>query len=311
VSGIEGSSRFAAARAARWWLARCLGASALALLAVCGSLAWVTAAPAPSQGTIIMSPAVAGAGTQVSADVRIFVPPVQDFVLRATTTAPDQGGCASATPIPGAPTFQAGGPQGGQMMFSWPASLATNMYWLCAFPTAGGPDQAHTLQPFIVTKDAAPALKVTPDLALAGSTLQVAISDWLAPDHRAPAHLWIVSPDGLTRSEVAFQVLTPPDGTGAGALTVVLPLNIQPGNWFLIAGSAAYYQRSDMMSVQDPKIATAIAIMNASPTPTQPAVARHLASPKSDNTSLVLALGAGGVLLLVVGGIALRIVRRR
>jgi hypothetical protein len=323
VRSTVGSSQRVAASAGRWaWLARCLGACALALLAVCGSLAWVTTARASrtsSEGVIIMTPDTAAAGTQVNAEVHIFVPPVQDFVLKATTTAPVpgavQGACASAIPIPGAPTFTAGGPPGGQVTFTWPASLGTDMYWLCAFPTAGGPDQAHTSAPFIITKDAAPALKVTPDFALPGSTLTVAISDWLAPDHLAPAHLWIPSPDGNTRSEVSFQVLSPPDGTGACTLSFVLPLNFNRGSWYLIAGSTAYYQRSDTFTVEDPAIATDVAIMHASPTPS-PAATRApgnatSVSPLSDNTSLVLALGAGGVLLLVAGGIALRVMRRR
>jgi hypothetical protein len=283
----------------------------LVLLAACGSLTWVTTAQASSQGQIIMSPPTAATGTQVSADVHIFGTVAQDFVLKATTTAPDQGGCASAVPIPGAPTFQASAPGGGQATFPWPASLGTNMYWLCAFPAAGGPDQAHTGQPFIVTHDAAPALSVTPppDGARAGSTLQVAISGWLAPDHHAPAHLWIVSPDGLTRSEVAFQVLTPPDVTGACTLSLVLPLTIFPGNVFLIAGSAAYYQRSDTIAVQEPALATAST--TASPTATQTVVMTPSVLPKTENATFFFGLGAGVVLVLVVGGIVMLFARRR
>lgn len=309
MTPIDGSSRCAAAS---WpWMARRIGACALALLAACGSLTWVTTARASSQGQIIMSPPTAAAGTQVSADVRIIGTVPQNFVLKATTTAPDQGGCASAIPIPGAPTFQAGAPGGGQVTFPWPASLGTNQYWLCAFPAAGGPDQAHTGQSFIVTHDAAPALRVTPppEGARAGSTLQVAISGWLAANHQAPAHLWIVSPDGLTRSEAAIQVLTPPDVTGACTLSIVLPLTISPGNVFLIAGSAAYFQRSDTIAVQRPALATAS--ITATPTATRAVVMTPSALPKWENETFFFGLGAGGILLLVVGGIVMLFVRRR
>jgi hypothetical protein len=266
----------------------------------------MTIVHASSDGTIILSPPTAATGTQVTADVHIFAPPAQDTVLKATTTAPSQGGCASATPIPGAPTFVAGGPAGGQVTFPWPASLGTNMYWLCAFPAAGGPEQAWS-EPYIVTRDAAPALQVRPNLALPGSTLQVTIADWLAPDHQAPAHLWINSPS--TGIEVAFQVLSPPDANGACTLSVVLPLTISPGDAFLIAGSSAYYQRSGTVTVEKPEIATALAMMDA--TATQAAVKAPSVSPQSDNVILFFGLGAGILLLVVVGGIAMLVVRQR
>jgi hypothetical protein len=240
--------------------------------------------------------------------VHIFTPPVQNFVLKATTSAPEQGGCSAALPIPGARAFSAGGPGGGQVTFPWPASLGTNMYWLCAFPAAGGPDQAHTGQPFIVTQHAAPALHVTPDLAPAGSTLQVAIADWLAPDQQAPAQLWIVSPDGLTRRDVAFHVLTPLDATGACTLSLVLPLTLSPGPVFLIAGSTAYYERSDTITVEQPAVATAVA---ATPTAPPAAVKTASVSPKSQNPTVVFGLGAGALLLLVVGSMVLLVARRR
>jgi hypothetical protein len=217
-------------------------------------------------------------------------------------------------PILGAPTFQAAAPGGGQARFPWPTSLGTNLYWLCAFPAAGGPDQAHTGQPFIVTQNAAPALSVTapPDGARAGSTLQVAISRWLAPDHQAPAHLWIVSADGLTRSDVAFQVLTPPDVTGACTLRLFLPLTLSPGTIFVIAGSTASYERSDTIAVQPPVRATSTRTASpaAAPTATQGDVTTPSVVPTADNAMVFFGLGAG-VLLLVMGGVVLLVVRRR
>jgi hypothetical protein len=308
VTRSEGSSRWAAAS---WpWMARRIGACVLALLAACGSLSGMTTTHASSDGTIFLSPPTAAAGTQVSANIHIFATPVQDFVLKATTTAPEQGGCASAVPIPGVPAYPMGGPAGGVLGFPWPASLGTNLYWLCALPTAGGPAQAWSA-PYIVTQDAAPALRVTPGLVLPGSTLQVAISDWLAPDHGAPTHLWIVRPDGLTRSDVPFQVLTPPDVTGACTLSVTLPLTFPPGDAFLIAGSAAYYQRSGMITVQKPEIATALAIMNATATAPHAVGTAPSVLPQSDNVTLFFGLGAGVLLLLVMGGIVLLVARRR
>jgi hypothetical protein len=145
----------------------------------------------------------------------------------------------------------------------------------------------------------------------------VAITGWLAPDHQAPAHIWIVSPDGLTRSDVAFQVLSPPDATGACTLSLVLPLTTSPGNDFLIAGSANYYERSDTVVVQNPALATTATTPAPGPTPaptpsaTQAAVVASSVLPKSDNVTLLLGIGAGVMLLLVLGGIVLMIARRR
>jgi hypothetical protein len=308
VSRLERASWWAAA--SQPWMARRIGACVLALLGACGSLTGMTTVHASSDGAIILSPPTAAAGMQVSADVRIFAPPAQDFVLKATTTAPGQGGCASAIPISGAPAFSAGGPAGGHVTFPWPASLGTNMYWLCAFPAAGGSDQAWS-EPYIVTQDAAPALHVTPGLALPGSTLQVTIADWLASNHQAPAHLWISYPS--TSSEVAFQVLSPPDANGACTLSLVLPLTLSPGDVFLIAGSSAYYQRSDTITVEEPALATAAAAMTASPTATPAVSTTPSVSPTSYNATLFFGLSTGVLLLLllVVGGIVLLVVRRR
>jgi hypothetical protein len=284
----------------------------VALLAACGSLSGTTTTHASSDGTIFLSPPTAAAGTYVSATIHIYGygTTAQDFVLKATTTAPDQGGCAAAIPIPGVPPYPMGGPAGGVLAFPWPASLGTNRYWLCALPAAGGPAQAWSA-PYIVTQDAAPALRVTPGLALPGSTLQVAIADWLPPDHLAPAHLWIVRPDGLTRSDAPFQVLSPPDVTGACTLSVTLPLTFPPGDAFLIAGSTAYYQRSATLTVEQPEIATALALMNATATATQAVGKAPSVLPLSDNSTVFFGLGVGILVLLVVGGIVMLVVRRR
>jgi hypothetical protein len=197
------------------------------------------------------------------------------------------------------------------LAFPWPASLGSNIYWLCAVPAAGGPDQARS-QPYIVTQDAAPALRVTPGLALPGSTLQVTIADWLAPDHQAPAHLWISYPSTpSTSSEVAFQVLAPPDATGACTLSVVLPLTAPLGDVFLIAGSTAYYQRSATFTVEKPEIATALAMMYATATATYAVGTAPSVSLQSDNVTRFFGLGAGVLLLLVMGGIVLLVARRR
>jgi hypothetical protein len=220
----------------------------------------------------LITPPTGVGGTHVSAEVHLFGTTVANYVLRATTSSPDQGGCATSVALDDAPLFPAGGPAGGQVAFDWPAALGSDQYWLCAFLATGGPVQGQSEMPFVVTRDAIPTVSVVaPTIYVPlGATMTVSVTRWLSDDHSAPQHVWLASLDGYSRYDLSFEVVAGPDATGAVTLRAILPSGLppytitQPSAFMLIAGGPRFYQRSASVAVVP-------ADWNTAPLPTQTA----------------------------------------
>lgn len=106
------------------------------------------------------------------------------YTLSYTTTSPDNGGCASAQPMPGVEPFPTASQAGGQVTFRWPAQLGHGQYYFCADPTPGGSGgHAMSHQPYTVLNDAAPAVQFSASGPIqAGTSVTFQLTNWVTSD---------------------------------------------------------------------------------------------------------------------------------
>lgn len=170
----------------------------------------LTGAPkvsAASGGTIAILGSVSGpVGALVTVEIRQYPSQTTSYILAATTTSPDQGGCGSVQSLNGVAPFQVDPNRGADVQFHWPASLGRGTYWFCATSGDGSAPAAMSLPsaPYTVLTGAAPTVRVvTPSsVAQPGATITVTLANWLTRDGGAPAR-W-----GLLRQGDAIEKAT-------------------------------------------------------------------------------------------------------
>lgn len=227
-------------------------AAACVVVVVVSELAFLAASsPVHANGgsgdSISAMPSSGPVGVHVSLALNVTVTSATTYQLGATTTSPDQGGCANAQPMTGVsaitvnPPIQGGGGQGGtNATIQWPANLGRGQYWLCAQPTSGDGQPVSSSQPFTVLTDAAPSVTLAqpPGAIVGGTQLRATVGNWMLPDNSAP-QLYLLSQGDPIAQAVSMQSLTTAVSSdpskGQYVLTVKIPTTLDAGSYSLLA----------------------------------------------------------------------------
>ncbi|HEX6123624.1 MAG TPA: hypothetical protein VFY89_10710 [Ktedonobacterales bacterium] len=248
--------------------------------------------PASSAGTIRIESPTSSSGpvdTLLWIEINLFPSPPASYILKATTTAPSQGGCSQAQPMPGVDPITVA-EAGAHISFHWPAALGRGQYWLCAFPASGEGPVAFSppqLPPFTVLTDAAPTITITPPKgAVAGGTITATLTNWRTSDDANSPIPTALIPQGASSSTrqilvVAGTTRSDPT-TGAYTLQVTLPATLQPGSYALVAQGECDVNGC---AVSEPSVFFSVAASPATPTPSPTATTPPTAPPGGTHTT--------------------------
>ncbi len=231
-------------------------------------------------------------------------------VSTATTTAPEQGGCATAKPLSDVAPFQVDPQRGADVQFHWPASLGRGTYWFCATANSGGapPAMSPTSESFTILTNAAPVVQVTSqsESIQGGGNITITVSNWVTSGGSAPTPLALAK-QGSTANPTALS--SQPIGSGGssvGSYTLVATL---PS--YLTAGSYAIVARGECGRDPLGTSATVCAVSEQSaPFPIAPAPATATSAPISKPTPAISRTPSGGTgdSAWLLGGAALALV---
>lgn len=260
------------------------------------------------------------------------------YTLSYTTTSPDNGGCASAQPMPGVGPIQTATQASAQVTFRWPATLGHGQYYFCADPAPGGSGgHAASHQPYTVLNDTAPAVQVSTNSPIqAGTSITFQLTNWVTSDAQLLPQVGLLA-QGAPYSALLpqGQVTTNSSDPGSGSFAYTMQISpITP------AGTYALVVESECdMGAGTGNIACPVTEQSgyfditAAPTPTLGPTVTPLplptatrdphatpgilsggnpgnVNPKSDNTLLYVA-GAGVGVTGVAGGVVFFLMRRR
>ena len=163
------------------------------------------------------------------------------YTLSYTTTSPDNGGCASAQPMPGVGPIPTDAAQGGSITFRWPAALGHGQYYFCADPTSGSGGHAASHQPYTVLNDATPSVQFIPSSPIqAGESITFQLTNWITSDGQLQPQAGLLAQGAPYSALQAQGSLTqgPADpATGAYTYTVLISPLTPAGTYALLVES--------------------------------------------------------------------------
>ncbi len=143
-----------------------------------------------------------------------------------------------------------------------PVATATPRPTPVVTPVISGPNEANSTIPFVYTRDATAKVALPAQNnanVIAGSQVQVTLSNWLSKNRAAPTSVWLAptghqdTPNEDAPANLTFSVSSPPDSKGNCTLLVTIPSGLDSAlgsktatlPYLLIVGGPGIYQRSD------------------------------------------------------------------
>jgi hypothetical protein len=197
-----------------------------------------------------------------------------------------------------------------------PAATATPRPTPVVTPVISGPNEANSTIPFVYTRDTAAKVALPAQSnfnIVAGSQIQLALTNWLSKNRAAPTSVWVAptghqdTPNEDAPVNATFSVSSPPDSKGNCTLLVTIPsdLDSAPGSktgtrpYLLIVGGPGIYQRSDPFAV-NPALSPTVSV-TATPPPSSGSGGGGLLLVLGWIVAVLAFLGAiGGVLYLAL-----------
>ena len=147
-----------------------------------------------------------------------------------------------------------------------PVATATPRPTPVVTPVISGPNEANSTIPFVYTRDATAKVALPAQNnanVIAGSQVQVTLSNWLSKNRAAPTSVWLAptghqdTPNEDAPANLTFSVSSPPDSKGNCTLLVTIPSGLDSAlgsktatlPYLLIVGGPGIYQRSDPFAI--------------------------------------------------------------